>query len=269
VASQPSLFYQTRVLLGRLTSPSSFTGTKNPAYLVNSDFGGDTGTSNLYFVWRVRNVAGGSPTLQGPVSVAGSYTYSIPPQAPQGGTPQTLETGDTRILQAGGLGNVIWAVHTTGCNINSTALACVRAVRLSVGQDASGNPTATMSQQTVFGSVGTFLFEPGVAVNRDETVAIPFQVAGLGTPLGAFWTEKDPSSGRFFSMLGLAQGQCSQTTSGRTGRYTGAQTDPATQRLFYMAAEAAGLDSELPPVCRLAATRVIAVDPGVPLTTPP
>jgi hypothetical protein len=253
-----------------LTKPSSFTGTTNPAYLVSSDTKPtNSGTSNLYHVYRVRNVGTGSPTLQGPVDVAGNYTYSVPPQAPQNGTTQTLDTGDTRILQAGGLGNVIWAVHTTGCVIGASTLACARAVRLAVGQDGSGNPTARLTQQTVFGVSNAFVFEPGVAVNQFEAIAVPFQLAGQGRYLGAFWTEKDPNASTFFSMLGLAQGACAQTESNQTGKYTGAATDPATVRLFYMAAEAtATFVANNQRRCGWT-TRINSVDPGIPVTTPP
>jgi hypothetical protein len=59
------------------TNPSSFTGTSNPVYLLNTT----RGASSTYRVWRVRNLT--PPTLQGPTNVSGNFTYAIQPDAPR------------------------------------------------------------------------------------------------------------------------------------------------------------------------------------------
>ncbi len=67
------------------TAPSSFPGTANPAYLVSTR----RGTGHAYHVWRVRNVASGSPTMEG-LTLTGR-SYGIPPPSPQPGNSIFIE----------------------------------------------------------------------------------------------------------------------------------------------------------------------------------
>lgn len=76
-------------------SPSSFPGTPNPAYLVNTR----SGNSDTYWVWRIRDIPGPSaPGQLHVVTAATAYVYSIPPSAPQKNAPGfPLDTLDTRV----------------------------------------------------------------------------------------------------------------------------------------------------------------------------
>jgi hypothetical protein len=108
------------------SGPSSFSGTSNPAYLVNTIYG----SSASYRVWRVRNID--PPTLQGPTSVLGNFMYGFPPDADQPDSSTLLDTGDVRVTQVAGLGNAISGVHGTVCNFTGSTPneACVRPVGL-------------------------------------------------------------------------------------------------------------------------------------------
>lgn len=242
------------------SSPSSFGGTSNPAYLVNSYWG----TNNRYRVWRVRNVnvAGVVPTLQGPTDVIGTFTYGIPPDAPQIGTTVLLDTGDNRVTQVAGQGNALWAVHGTVCKLGGvdTNGSCVRVMRILVGQSAAGALTATISQQRTFGYPYEFYFWPGVAVNGLEQTIVPFQfVSDYFTDgrLAAGWTVKDLNVPNFGTILPITTGNCSQTLSPLTGNYVGAQTAPDNRNFTLAGARVTTIAN----LCQWQ-TQVIRVDPG-------
>jgi hypothetical protein len=220
------------------TSPTSFSGTANPAYLIGTRFG----SSNVYGVWQVRNVGEASPTLR-VQNVSGSFTYGIQPAAPQAGSSLLLDTGDNRVTQAAGLGNALWAVHGTVCNVGGGENeSCVRAVRILVGQSSGGALTTTISQQNTIGGVaGAYLFWPGVAVNANEQTAVVFQRSSATSFLSARGRVKNLAATTFGSGVALTSGTCPQELSERTGDYTGAQTDPADFTSFWLAGERATL----------------------------
>jgi hypothetical protein len=215
-----------------MTSPSSARGASNPAYLVSHRYV----SSNLYRVWRVRNLASGSPLLDS-VEVGGSFTYSFPPDAPQAGTSSELDTGDTRIQQAAGLADALWAAHGTGCAVGGgDNEACVRVVRILVGQDPGGKLGARLAFETTFaGGEGVFFWWPGIAVNEAEEVAVAFESSSARTFLSAWYSLRDPASPGFAAATPIAHGTC--PLGGGSGDYVGAQTDPADFTRFWLAGE--------------------------------
>ena len=224
------------------TSPSSFAGTSNPVYLVNSIFGLSNGSSNAYRVWRVRNLA--PMTLQ-VTGLVGNFVNSIPPNAPQQGSAVLLDTGDTRVSQVAGRGNLISAVHGTGCVVGGPpTVSCVRHMRFIVGQSAAGAFTAAIDDQITFGfppvaGTGTFIFWPGVAVNNVGQTAIAYHRNRnhLGTRfLSSFVTLRTgvANSAPFY----ITSGTCAQSTTS-TAASMGAQTDPSDFMSFWLAGERA------------------------------
>jgi hypothetical protein len=218
------------------TSPSSFAGTTNPAYLISTEYG----TSSVYKLWRIRNVASGSPTLSGPVNLTGAYSYGLAPDAAQAGTSLLLSTGDNRMTSAAGIGNALYGVHGTLCNLGGgPAESCVRYVRITVGQNAIGGVTAALSQQITFGGGnGVFYFWPGIAVNLAQKIVVVFQRSAGNAFLSAYRTGKNLGDLAFEGPAAITNGTCSQTLTNRTGDYVGAQTDPAGTR-FWVAGERA------------------------------
>lgn len=219
------------------TSPSSFAGTTNPAYVISTLFG----SSAVYRVWRVRNVASGAPTLGGPVDLVGAYTYGIQPDADQAGTTVLLSTGDNRMVSAAGIGNSLSGVHGTVCNFTggSPEESCVRYIRITVGQDAFGGVSAALSEQITFGGDdGVFYFWPGVAVNLSQQVIVVFQRSSGSSYLSAWRTGKNLADLVFETPAAITDGTCSQTLTARTGDYVGAHTDPAGTA-FWVAGERA------------------------------
>lgn len=219
------------------TSPSSFTGTTNPAYVLSTVYG----TSSVYRVWRIRNIASGSPTLGGPVNLVGAYTYGIQPDADQAGTTVLLNTGDNRMVSAAGIGNALSGAHGTVCNFTdgTPAESCARYVRITGGQGGAGELTAALSEQITFGGGdGAFYYWPGVAVNLAQQVIVVFQRSSATTYLSAWRTGKNLADLVFETPESIADGACAQTLTARTGDYVGAHTDPAGTA-FWVAGERA------------------------------
>lgn len=224
------------------TSPSSFTGTTSPAYLVSTDgltAGGPF--SGNYRVWRVRNVAGGAPSIAS-VNVIG-IAYETPPSAlqPVSGPTPLLNTLDSRVHQAAGLGDSIWLALSTGCEFfpfgSGDIVSCIQIARLDVAQGSGGSPTATYTHQILFGGgSGHYYWMPSIAVNSAQQIGVAFLYSSATEYLSSAWMIKNPSSPALPPIQPLVTGTC--TTGSRTGDYSGAQTDPNLVN-FWLASEAA------------------------------
>jgi hypothetical protein len=229
------------------TNPSSTSHAPNPAYLVSTR----AGTSNTYRIWRITNVGTGVPLLSN-VTRTGSFNYSIPPKSPGGrnstGGATLIDTGDTRVLQAAGLGNRIYLSHTTGCQFTAfTALeACARYVRIDHTISSTGALGASIIQQAnLGGGNGWYYSYPGVAVNNSGSVATAFNVGSTSGFPGSAYATKAFGSASFAGSFWLTQGTCFpnatyQASRGynRSGDYTGAQTATDAQT-FWVSAERA------------------------------
>jgi len=228
------------------TNPSSFTGISSPNYLVNSY----AGTGSLYRVWRVYNIASGSPFLQ-VANLYGSYTYAGPPLSPGGRNPSTgaatgIDSGDTRTLQAAGRGNRLYATHSTSCQFTAgTALeSCARYVAIDVGATQSGAIAASIRQQTTNGGGdGYYYHHPSLAVNNAGAVGSSFNVNSVTGFSSSAYATKAFAENDFPAEYYLAQGTCPASATyqstrdhNRSGDYNGAQTsqDGTT---FWLAAE--------------------------------
>jgi hypothetical protein len=180
-----------------------------------------------YRVWRVANPAP-SAILQGPVTLAGAANYTIPPNARQSGSSDRLDTGDVRVLQAAGTGNLIEGVHSTGCALGGGENeSCVRYVRFNVGCTDTDGIAAAFDQQFTFGGGdGDFFFWPGTARNIDGQSGIAFQRSSAETFLSAAWCVK-PADGTCTIVSNFTTGTCAQDPllENRTGDYVGAHTD--------------------------------------------
>jgi hypothetical protein len=178
------------------------------------------------------------------VNVAGNFFNSVPPNAPQQGSTILLDTGDTRVTQAAGRGNLISAVHGTGCVVgpaSSSPVSCIRHIRFLVGQSAAGALTAVVNDQNVLGFLGNFIFWPGVAVNNVGQTAIAYHGnrtrAGIQF-LSSYVTLRTGAANS--APFPITTGTCAQPLT-TTGAYMGAQTDPSDFLSFWLAGERATL----------------------------
>jgi hypothetical protein len=214
------------------TSPSSFTGTTNPAYYLSTR----RGTSNEYRVYRVRNVASGSPTMAQLTLTGGSY--GIPPNSPQPGSTVLVDTGDNRMLQAAGIGNRLQGIFTTVCNFTSGTPneSCTRAPAVTVGQNATGGLTASLVENRFAGfRDNIFVSYPSIAMNSALQSGATWEFSGSANPLSSAAMTRN-AGGAWTSVRTYASGACSQSQE-RAGDYSGAQTDPSNLNSFWLAGE--------------------------------
>lgn len=222
------------------TSPSSFSGTTNPAYYLSTT----RGSSSQYHVYRVRNVAGGSPTLASLTLTGGSY--GIPPDSPQPSSSIRIDTGDNRMLQVAGIGNNLVGMFTTVCNFTSGTAneSCTRAPRVRVGQSGTGGLTASLPENT-FAGVGNniFVHHSSIATNTSLRSASNWESSGATRSLRSDARIKNVNAG-WTNVSTYAPGSCSlpptppSTTTARSGDYSGAQLDPSLTS-FWLAGEQA------------------------------
>src|SRR6266545_273941 len=232
-------------------SPSSFPGTLNPVYLINAD----TPSSNIYHVWRIKDPAGaGGPGQLQVVDATGS-AFDLPPDAPQSGTVIKLETFDSRIEAAQAFDNSLWAAHSTVCNSGGGATeACLKVVRINVGQDASGNPTASIGQDLTIGSGvdGVFYWMPGIAVNNTHRTALAFLLSSPTTFLSSAWTAKNAGATIYPAAQIFGTGTCARPLEfnklPRTGDYVGVHTAPDLSS-FLLSVEHSAIDPPGGGIC--------------------
>jgi hypothetical protein len=239
--------------VAHVVAPSSFPNTDNPVYLVSTRPGG----GQDYKVLRLRNITSGASrgSLQW-LSVQ-SQEYLLPPPAKQAGTETTLETNDARTLQAAGLGDAIWFVLTSRCELGGGgAESCVRVVRVVVGQFVD-SPTATVSREATVGlGPDAFLMMPGIAVTQAERVVIPVLASSTTSHLSFGWTATSLANPTFSPVQLLSTGTCARVaappapgTIRRTGDYLGAQVDPDSLGSVWVAGESAAVEPPGNPFC--------------------
>ncbi len=226
--------------------PSSFKGTKNPLYLLSVEvrLSGEPTTSNLW-VWRIRNMAGGQPTLS-KKRVTGTWTYATPPDAPQPYVSAMLETGPMKMLGVVGRGNTLYGVFASACDLGASPPyeSCIVFVKIAVGQNAKKKLTATLKQE--FGSgagADTFMWMPSLAVNSDSQVFVTAQAADESVEFGglrAVGLRLDPGDNAFKPWFPITpEGQCGLGAADpmRTGDFTGTALDPGDGLSVWMAGE--------------------------------
>jgi hypothetical protein len=208
--------------------------TGKPLFLVSTL----PGLGNSYKLWRITGTT--TPVLSN-VSVLGSSTYSIPPNASQKGGGVLLDTNDNRVLHAAFRNGEVWAAHTTGCAIGAAPdESCVKLVRITPS-DAGG----TMTFERTYGLANQFIWMPAIAVNKNNDVGIAFQKGSKNVFLGSGMNGKRASATTTDTINVLKGGVCHYElvppgASNRTGDYTGAQVDPVDDTSFWFAAEYGG-----------------------------
>jgi hypothetical protein len=222
------------------TSPSSFSGTTNPVYLISTHGltqAGET-SSSMYRIWRVRNGASGGPSLDElDLSVA---SYSTPPPAPQPGG-GIIDEGDVRIRQVAGIGDSLWATHAMTCSVDSNNQGCVRVFRFDVGQDGSGHLTAAVGQSPALFSGSKYVnyWMPAIAATSAQSTVVVYLTSSPTSYLSSAYTTKSAAATTYGPAATLLAGGCNNgSPTSRSGDYQGAQTNPNDLASFWIAGEA-------------------------------
>lgn len=221
------------------TRPASFPGVRKPVYLINTL----RPPAAAYRVWRLANVEAGAPTLER-VDVP-APRYDVPLAAPQLGSRLLLDTGDTRLLTAVGVGNTLWTAHSTLCDAgDGVPESCARIARLQVGKGPDGRVLAARLTETLTiggraGDDGVHYWMPTVAADRHRRIAIAFLASSAETNLGTLWAWKTPEAATIGPLRRLAEGNCGRASSTRAGDFLGAQVDPVDLATFWLDGERA------------------------------
>jgi hypothetical protein len=222
------------------TAPSSFAGTTNPAYYM----GTTRGSSSQYHVLRVRNVASGSPTLTSLTLTDASY--AIPPSSTQPGSAVVVDTGDNRVTHVAARGNTVAGIFTTSCNFTAGTAneSCERTPTVTVGQNAAGGLTATMTENTFAGyNDNIFAHHASIALNSSVQAGSTWQFSGTSFFLSA--EARIKTAGTWAGVSTYAAGACALpessagSGSARSGDYAGAQSDPSDASRWWLAGEQA------------------------------
>jgi hypothetical protein len=204
-------------------------------------------SANYYRIWRVSNIGSGTPKFES-TTVTGNYTYTSPPPGEQLNGLYPTDTFDTRGMAAVGLGNRLYYVHQTQCQIGGGELeSCLRIMRFTVGQSSAGALAVSISQQLTSGIADYFLSHPNIAVNQTGQMALTTQAVSASTNLSSWWAIKNASDmGWAFNFIN--QGACANDEEVatddfgiplyvRVGDYTGAMTEPYYLNTFWVAGE--------------------------------
>ena len=218
------------------TSPSSVSGTINPEYYLSTR----RGSSNQYFVHRIRNVASGSPTYTR-VTLTNT-SYGIAPSGNQPGTAALIDSGDNRMLQVAGIGNTLVGIFTTVCNFTAGTPneSCTLTPRVSVAIGSGGVLAASIPENTFAGfGNAIFVHHPSVATDTSLRSGATWEfngTGGAGFRLSSAAMIKQVNAG-WAGVQTYAPGTCPYLLQ-RAGDYAGAQLDP-TLLGFWLAGERA------------------------------
>jgi hypothetical protein len=221
------------------SGPSSGFLATNPAYFLSTR----RGTSNQYFVHRIKNVASGAPTYTR-VTLTGGITYGIPPNGGQPGTALLIDSGDNRVLQVAGIGNILVGQLTTVCNFTAGTPneSCTLTPRVLVGFGTLGSLTASL-QENNFVGLGNNLFvhHPSIATDFSLRSATVWEFNGPTRFLSSIALFKNLNA-NWSAVQTFAPGSCADLLLDRglvrSGDYTGAQLDPVGVG-FWLAGEQA------------------------------
>jgi hypothetical protein len=219
------------------TSPSSATGTTNPAYYLSTT----RGTSSSYHVHRIRNVASGSPTYSR-VTLT-NRSYGIPPSGSQSGTTTRIDSGDNRVMQVAGVGNTLVGQFATTCNFTSgtTNESCSLAPRVTVAIGAGGALSASIPENTFQGfGDNIYVHHPSTATDTALRSGSTWEFNGNTFRLSSAAMIKNVNAA-WSGIQTYAAGTCSFTgATARSGDYSGAQLDPSLTG-FWLAGEQTAL----------------------------
>src|ERR1700694_2002289 len=178
-------------------------------------------------------------------------TYSGLPPAQQSGTSTTLNTDDTRFINAVWENGSIWTAGGTQCTPSgdSAPRSCLDYVGVTASSTGVVNPTVTQINNV--GVSGSYLYYPAVSLDSSGNVFTVFDqsssstfptitdatIPAGGTALSAFQTVHTSST--FYNPVLLPCQSIASTNACRWGDYSGAAQDPSNPKDVWVVSEAA------------------------------
>ena len=216
---------------GSSLQPAYTYGTPGVEYIVYE------GGINQLQLARIENVTG-TPLWQPlpPVTVS-PYQRSVSlPGAPQAGDSRTIDTSDTRLLNAVYRNGHVWTTHTvsrTVAGIERTEVAWYRIDPGSSTVAAQGRIT-----DTLFGNTVRWYYYPSVAVNGNDVAALGFSGSSAVEYAGGYYTLLHPPylSAEPVSLLKSGDAPYYKSLSrgdNRWGDFSATVVDPADDVTFW------------------------------------
>ncbi len=223
--SNPITWYEFRDLPGFDFSmqPAHTFGTPGAEYFLFE------GSANHLAVGWMDNVSG-TPFWNSPLQVpVASYTStSILPGAPQSGNANTIDTSDTRVLNAVYRNGSVWATHHV---VGPSGKVEVAWYRINPG-------TGILESQGRINDPNLWFYYPSIAVNKDNVAAIGFSGSSTAEYVGGYYTIIRPFSVTADPVGLLKAGEASYHktltgTSNRWGDYSASVVDPTDDITFW------------------------------------
>lgn len=194
------------------------------------------GSPNRLAVAWMDNTSG-APVWHSPLQVPVTpYTSTASlPGAPQLGNDNTIDTADTRLLNAVYRNGSVWTTHQLAAN-GKVEVAWYRI-----------NPvTGTVESQGRVNDPNRWYYYPSIAVNKDNVAAIGFSGSSTTEYAGGYYTLIPPSSGTAEPVALLKAGEAPywKTFSGtenRWGDFSATMVDPTDDTSFWTLQEYAHL----------------------------
>ena len=188
---------------------------------------GGAGTSNSIRIWKLEGVPTTSGTgVTATVSNVSVATFATPPNAPQAGSTQLIDTNGPWLVGAAFDDNTqsMWVSGAGGCipTGDTTARSCLRLVKLSL----AGSPAVL--QDITFGQPEKYFYYPAVSFDANGNLIAVFNMSSANDYIGVYaGGQVQASPGTFQNPVTLKAGETTYTiTPPRWGDYSGASIDP-------------------------------------------
>ena len=224
-------------------------GTSSAEYIIHEGYS-ISGTPPRRFL-KVAKItfSGSSPswTDMGYIEVT-SYPTTTFPGAPQLGSSQTIETNDSRLLNAVFRNGYLWTTHTVTNDSNTKTE--VAWYQINPSPATSSSPYGTPVQQGRISDTNRWYYYPSIAVNSNGDVGIGFSGSSSSEYASAYYTARSSSetSGTMQSVAVLKTGLASyykifSGTDNRWGDYSATCIDPDNDLTFWTLQEYASTPS--------------------------
>ncbi len=239
-----SEFFRTGI--GASWRPAHAFGPTAVNYVVNEGWTDKPHSTHRFL--RIEQFSYPGPVLTdlGFIRVA-DYGFDPLGNAPQAGCAQTIDTGDTRLLDALLRDGQIWTTHHVDDPVNDgVGKAEVAWYEIDPSLANASGTNAAVQQGRISDPVRWYYY-PSIALNDSGCVALGFSGSDAGTFASAFYTGRKPvDSPGTMAPVGLLKGGLESyyvtfsETRNRWGDYSVASVDPSDGRTFWTIQEFAG-----------------------------
>jgi len=201
-------------------------GTVDREYMINSN---DDHATKLT-LWSVQNPTAPRPTLLKKAITVSAYQY--PPDAPQKGGGEAINTGDARFDTHGIYsGGYIYAIHPVGYNWSSGQVSAIRLYQLT--------PAGAVVQEITYGADKLYYFYPALDVDSRGNIVVVFSRCGPSELVGIYYTGRKltDAAGKLQNSALLKMGavnyeQEDDSNRNRWGDYNTAALDPSDDSVW-------------------------------------